>query len=84
MKYKTISKCRGRGRKEILKRLQAIFDRHTKRDFPLNGYHAENYFKNIEADIVPYNLNTQTVGEYETKLERNIRTLKDRTVSTVR
>ena len=47
VKYRTIRRCFGRGRKDILKRLQAIVTPHTKRSFQVNEYHAENEFKNI-------------------------------------
>ena len=36
VKYRTIIRCRGRGRKDILKRLQAIVSRHTKRGLQVN------------------------------------------------
>ena len=46
--YRTIRRCYSRERKDILKRLQAIVvDRHTKRGFHINEYHADNEFKNI-------------------------------------
>ena len=54
MNYKTISKCRGRGRKEILKRLQYVVARHTKRVFQANEYHTDNEFKEIEAYLVSF------------------------------
>ena len=56
--YRTIIQCRGRGRKEIMKRLQVIVARNTKRGFQVNEYHADNEFKKIEADLVPSTLHT--------------------------
>ena len=66
--YRTIVRCRGWGRKEILKRLQATFSRHTKRIFQVNEYHSENEFKKIEGDIVPYTIHTQEAGEHKPTL----------------
>ena len=83
MKYKTIVRCRGRGRKEILKRLHAIVFRHTKRGFQVNEYHVDNKFKKIEADLAPSTFYTQAAGENEPTSEQNIRTLEDRTRSMV-
>ena len=81
--YRTIRKCRGQGRNGILKRLQAIVARHTNRGFQVNQYHADNYFKKIEAYLLPYMPHTQAVGDHEPTSERNIRTLKYKTRSTV-
>ena len=81
--YRTIIRCCGRGRKDILKRLQAIVSRYTKRGFQVNEYHADNQFKKIEADIITYTLHTHTSGEHESTSEQKIRKLKDRTSSTV-
>ena len=39
--YREIVLCRGQCRKEILKRLQAIVARHTKRGIQVNEYHAD-------------------------------------------
>ena len=38
--YRTIRRCRGQKRKEILKRLQAIVSRNTNRGFQINDYYA--------------------------------------------
>ena len=73
----------GQGRKEILNRLQEIVDRHTKRGFHVNEYHADNEFKKIEAYLVSYKLHTQAADEHKPTLEQKTRTLKDRTRSTV-
>ena len=81
--YRTIVRCHGRGRKNIPKRLQAIVFRHTKRGFQVNEYHADNEFKKIESDLVPSTLHTQAAGEHEPTLDQHIRTLKNRTSSTV-
>ena len=67
----------------IPKRLQAIFAQHTNRGFQANGYHADNRFKNIEVDLVTSTLHTQASRDHEPTSERNTRTLKDRTRSTV-
>ena len=56
--YRDIKRCRGRGRKDILKRPQAIVARYTKRGFQVNEYNADNEFKKIEADLVPSTLHT--------------------------
>ena len=81
--YRKIIWCRGRGRKEILKRLQAIFARHTKMGFQVNEYHAENELKKIEEYLVPSTMHTQVAGDHEPTSEQNIRKLKDMTRSTV-
>ena len=81
--YRTTIRCRGQGRKDILKMLQAIVARHTKMSFQVNKYHADNEFRKIEADLVTSTLHTQAAGEHEPTLEQNIRTLKDRTRSMV-
>ena len=70
--------------KETLKRLQYVVNLHTKGDFKIGGYHADNEFKKIESDMIPYTLHTQTSGEHEPMAERNIMTLKDRDRSTVK
>ena len=72
-----------RGKKDILKRLQSIVAGHTKRGFQVNEYHSENEFDKIEADIMPFTLNTQATGEHKPTSEQNIRMLKDSTRSTV-
>ena len=56
---------------------QDIVTRKTKRGSEINEYHADNYFKNIEAYVVLSTLHTQVAGNHEPTLERNIRTLKD-------
>ena len=61
----------------ILKRLQAIVSRNTKRSLQVNEYHAENEFKKIEADLVPSTLHTHTEDEHKPTSEQNIGTLKD-------
>ena len=81
--YRTIRQCHGRGRKEILKRIQAIVTRKTKRVLQVNEYHANNSFKKIEADLVSYTIHKQASGENEPTLEWNIRILKDRIRSMV-
>ena len=81
--YRKTRRCRGQGRKDILKRLQAIVSRHNKIGFQVNYYHADNKFKNIGSDLVPYTLHTQAAGEHEPTSERKIRTRKDRTWSTL-
>ena len=62
MNYRTIIRCRGRGRKEILKRLHTIVARQTKRGFQVNEYHADNELKKLEADLVPSTLHMQAEG----------------------
>ena len=81
--YRKIRRWYVWGRKDILKRLQAIVAWHTNMGFQINEYHADNEFKKIEADLVTPKLQTQAAGEHKPKLEWNIRTLKDRTRSTV-
>ena len=83
LNYRTIRRCCGQYRKDILKRLQAIVARHTKRGFQVNEYHADNDFKKIEVDIVPSMLHTQAEGENEPTSEQNIGMIKDRTRSMV-
>ena len=62
--YSIIMQCRGRGRKEILRILQAIVSWHTKRGLQVNEYHAENALNKIEADLLASKLNTQAAGEH--------------------
>ena len=52
------------GRKEILKRRQAIVNRHTKRGFQLNDHCSDNAFMKIESDIVTSLLHTQAAGAH--------------------
>ena len=66
-----------------MKRLQAIFAQHTRRFFQVNEYHAYSEFNKIEADLVPSTRHTQAAGEHKPIPEKNIRTLKDRTRSTI-
>ena len=40
--HRKIRQCRGWGRKDILKSLQAIVSRNTKRGFQVNDYHEYN------------------------------------------
>ena len=81
--YRKIIRRRSRCTKEIMKRLQAIVAWNNKRSFKVNEYHKYNELKKIESDLVPSTLHTQVAGEHEPTSEQNIRTLKDRTRSTM-
>ena len=56
--YRTIRGCRGRVRKDILTRLQAIVAQNTKKVLQVNEYHADNEFMKIETYLVPSTLHT--------------------------
>ena len=54
-----------------------------QRVFQVNEYHADNEFKDIEADLVPSTLHTQAAGEHKPTSEQNFITLKYSTMSKV-
>ena len=81
LNFRTIKRCRGRGRKDILNILQAVVAWNTTMGYQIYEYHSDNEFKNIEANIIPSTLHTQAAGDHEPMEVQNIRTLKDRNTS---
>ena len=51
--YRTIKRFKGRGKVEVMKRLEQIKRQHNNRGFSIIEYHIDNEFSNIEQLIVP-------------------------------
>ena len=46
--YRTIKRFKGRGKVEVMKRLEQIKRQHNNRGFSITEYHTDNEFSNIE------------------------------------
>ena len=83
--YRTITRFRGRGKMEVMKRLtDHIKNLHNSRGITINEYHLDNEFSNIKPLVAPARtLHNCAQGQHEPKSERNIRTIKNRMRCTV-
>ena len=79
IKLRTVDHLPDTQQSTVLKSLQQVSRIYTSRGFSIDYIHADSGYRGLEHDLLPARLNLAAAGEHVPEIERNIRTLKERT-----
>ena len=77
-KFKSVQRCYSSGRKEMSRGINKVLDVYKARSITISSICADNEFEKIREDMQPIPLDIGAREEHVPRIERAIRTLKER------
>ena len=78
IKFKSVKRCYSRGKKEILRGLAKVIDVYKARGLTISSICGDNEFEKIREGVQPIPVDIVAREEHVPRIERSIRTLKER------
>jgi hypothetical protein len=83
VQFRTVAPVLNRNKATLLREIKPVMAMYKSRGFNISDLHADMEFECIRNDVLPSRLNVTAANDHVGKVERSIRTMKERARTTI-